>query len=944
MADNILTNNGWYGIRLIDSRNNTISGNNQTHAHYGGIRLSSSSNNTISNNNITSNDDGVYVESSSNNIICHNNFVENSRQVRSTSSANSWDDGDTSGGNYWSDYSSTDIYSGPYQNETGSDGKGDTPYVIDANNRDRYPLMNPWIITPPTPPPKFRVGDQVRTTANLKVREGPGLGHTIVSIVPEGALGQILGGPVEADGYTWWDVDYDIGVRGWSAEDWLEEWFELNNPPFPPISLSQSKADASPLSIGGTTVESTVCLYGVVSDPDNDQVKLQVELRNLNEYSGEFNEAAGGFKESEPVSSGNEAVAFANELIDESYHWRARTIDEHGLASDWVDFGGNGILEPDFIVRAGAQSSNKIRLSNSLKELKEAIRFKLLYDVGIVAQIFTSVKDYWRAKRWADIASVGLETIKDAFSIGTIPARLYDIITNPDPEYQKAKGALELASLLLMAQGIKRTGENLVTGLYGPSYTNTIHDMLDGSDQIFFFNYDAAVYRAFIDTYLKIPPPDKQSPLTVPRKSGDINRKTVGLTDGMIDVYMSISKTIRCLIDDVGRFDLPDSFPIEPVISELEQLETGIMRSCFPDQMGGTKIDWDTYLKDGESYIPQHMSMTFGKPAQLLSVFGLCAGSLADKSTVEIVNTFIKAGGAVVDAIQVYRMAKTNEIITVKSSYLSDVGMILSGASISTQLVLNTYYSDTEKQFYELPQEMLLTLPTEFSNVWMMVDDIDRCIRHEIDISPGTPESEIGGIVAKLGSPGVLQVCDSEGRVTGIVNGLTAEEIPNSECFNNTVIILWPNDTYCYRVIGTELGFYGLRVDSVAGDDAVSFSAADIPITEDAVHLFSIDWAALSLGEEGVTVQVDLDRNGVFERSLTSDSELARDEYVAAVFTADIDGDKIANMKDVSIAVNAFNSFPTQPRWNPYADLDTNSRIDMRDIVAIVLNFNRRYP
>jgi hypothetical protein len=52
-----------------------------------------------------------------------------------------WDNGYPSGGNYWSDYTGTDLYSGPYQNETGSDGIGDTSYDIDVNNRDNYPLM-----------------------------------------------------------------------------------------------------------------------------------------------------------------------------------------------------------------------------------------------------------------------------------------------------------------------------------------------------------------------------------------------------------------------------------------------------------------------------------------------------------------------------------------------------------------------------------------------------------------------------------------------------------------------------------------------------------------------------------------------------------------------------------------------------------------------------------
>ncbi|MEM2569530.1 MAG: hypothetical protein QXT67_06305, partial [Candidatus Bathyarchaeia archaeon] len=57
-----------------------------------------------------------------------------------------------SGGNYWSDYTGADLYSGPYQNMTGSDGLGDAPYIIDADNRDRYPLMKPYVEdkTPPS--------------------------------------------------------------------------------------------------------------------------------------------------------------------------------------------------------------------------------------------------------------------------------------------------------------------------------------------------------------------------------------------------------------------------------------------------------------------------------------------------------------------------------------------------------------------------------------------------------------------------------------------------------------------------------------------------------------------------------------------------------------------------------------------------------------------------
>lgn len=56
------------------------------------------------------------------------------------------DDGYPSGGNYWSDYSGVDEKSGPNQDLSGSDGIGDTPYVIDENNTDHYPLINFYVI------------------------------------------------------------------------------------------------------------------------------------------------------------------------------------------------------------------------------------------------------------------------------------------------------------------------------------------------------------------------------------------------------------------------------------------------------------------------------------------------------------------------------------------------------------------------------------------------------------------------------------------------------------------------------------------------------------------------------------------------------------------------------------------------------------------------------
>jgi parallel beta-helix repeat protein len=144
MVGNSIKNNEVIAIILKDSSNNTISGNNIAGTSDGITLLERSSNNTISGNNIAANGgwDIEFWYASSNNIIYHNNFM--SKGVNNYDSTNVFDDGYPSSGNYWSSYTGKDLYSGPYQNETGCDGIIDTPYVIDENNQDRYPFMAPW--------------------------------------------------------------------------------------------------------------------------------------------------------------------------------------------------------------------------------------------------------------------------------------------------------------------------------------------------------------------------------------------------------------------------------------------------------------------------------------------------------------------------------------------------------------------------------------------------------------------------------------------------------------------------------------------------------------------------------------------------------------------------------------------------------------------------------
>jgi len=128
-GNNALNNRN--GIYLYNSSDNALTGNNASSNNNIGIYLGSSSDNTLTGNNASNSNYGIFLYDSSNNTVFHNNFINNTFEAYVTTGyANTWDNGVE--GNYWSDYTGKDL---------NGDGIGDTPYYIDANNRDRYPLM-----------------------------------------------------------------------------------------------------------------------------------------------------------------------------------------------------------------------------------------------------------------------------------------------------------------------------------------------------------------------------------------------------------------------------------------------------------------------------------------------------------------------------------------------------------------------------------------------------------------------------------------------------------------------------------------------------------------------------------------------------------------------------------------------------------------------------------
>jgi len=150
---NKIRGNG-YGIVLHGTQNILVEGNYIENNDVAFLLefAPDSSGNIIHNNTVQSNNYVVTFDTnpqggSSENFIYHNNFKKYTSVVWRNLGPEltiRWDDGYPSGGNYWDDYVGVDEKSGSNQDQPGRDGIGDSPYIIDENNRDRYPLMEPY--------------------------------------------------------------------------------------------------------------------------------------------------------------------------------------------------------------------------------------------------------------------------------------------------------------------------------------------------------------------------------------------------------------------------------------------------------------------------------------------------------------------------------------------------------------------------------------------------------------------------------------------------------------------------------------------------------------------------------------------------------------------------------------------------------------------------------
>ena len=184
IVGNAFKNNS-YGIGLLGGNfsGNSIVGNVINNGSFG-IMMEVASYEHVEANNITNHQFGIYLTRASNCTFYRNNLIDNTYNVfagvyfngtylnhdlpsappgsQSLSQPNFWSENGK--GNYYNDYNGTDA---------NHDGVGDTPYVMDENNQDNYPLICQASTEPPYTITPFAYSSSPSITSNPSLNPTP---------------------------------------------------------------------------------------------------------------------------------------------------------------------------------------------------------------------------------------------------------------------------------------------------------------------------------------------------------------------------------------------------------------------------------------------------------------------------------------------------------------------------------------------------------------------------------------------------------------------------------------------------------------------------------------------------------------------------------------------------------------------------------------------------
>jgi len=978
---NTVTSNGGMGISLSSrANNNVVFGNNITdHGNNTGLSLSEASGNVVFENSVKNNYWGVYTALSNNNIIYHNTFAENVKQVYDNElyppSINVWDDGYPSGGNYWSDYTDVDL---------NNDGIWDNPYVIDANNQDNYPLVNPWTPTPSIQEWLFDGDFQYNLDDDYGTVEGTGhlSGTATLSAGTLSIGGQItINGPlpsgvpevylVATDGqdkelakqavdlsrFSYWPTGTNTYVFSGQIPNVIQP---INNGHYEVSALITYDAAKYEFFVDTASYINSHYLPLLIQHLNYPPIPIVIHYPSSS--SNWFEGLERLYRERYHLFQwllGSTLYYDAGEDITFDASW-SFDLDGEIVSYKW-DFGDGSISTEKKVSHSYSEKGiyrvtltieddrNEVRervfdlfisipTKESIEKLKQDVNFLSERSINhLSGEVLDGIKEVAQA---ADDfkESVGL-TALDAF---------LDVIFEVIPLKDIYGDTLIQKMVLQIAE---KTGESIPKEIT----KEVVKAILKKGWELGIYSYDDFLINDAETKVQNMIENEKNAIITL--KNDLLNAiDGLDLTRNDVDLYrkdlkarmlgnMFLSQFFRSQADLLYNFDeIKKQDENSWTLRVGEKLYTGSVLLLSLPSIFGPLVTIPPFITD---LIEDFKSMKTDEGMYTLchlllesNVFNP-SQEYSENVVKGIYQNTIKGLQLILDKGQPHvAEGRINSIVNDGTIYrieIENTGEYTAGFKLITTFY-KTYrsyeLSPLIGRYYDLPTSVSnalgkdwielgprekrvidIEIPGESPFVYLYLLGESDTGLYGLDYKMKTIErpwlSQIASwFSARMKSPGELRVYDSSGRVTGLINGEVKEEIPNSvyDGENNMVVVfsssIYPSELSFYHseVVGTSEGNYGLEITSVNDAEATTFTAENIPILPNTVNQYTINWTALSLGEEGVTVQVDSNGDGVFEHIFTSDTELTQREYVIA--TDDVSPQTWHNIREPKFVVN----------------------------------------
>ncbi|WKZ30529.1 MAG: hypothetical protein QY314_02010 [Candidatus Dojkabacteria bacterium] len=141
-------------------------------------------------------------------------------------------------------------------------------------------------------------------------------------------------------------------------------------PETPTIVHIYEDATSNEIAVGGVTRQTSIKFVADLQDPNpSAQVRLQIELRDKNEaFTGIFTHTQGTFQSNPQLCAAPPSdcgqMTVASVPVSKEYKFRIRAINNSGIPGHWVDFGGNGTNDRDFLIVGNPSAIVKVSGDN----------------------------------------------------------------------------------------------------------------------------------------------------------------------------------------------------------------------------------------------------------------------------------------------------------------------------------------------------------------------------------------------------------------------------------------------------------------------------------------------------------------------------------------------------------------------------------------------------